>query len=118
MTLEELLIGAAAKGLTHLTLYPVESGDRKTTYWLARATPSTGHQYVSVVGIDPVKALTEVLEGLPRAKKRQKNPDPNLYGSMDVTATVKRPPIEPINMDESAERLAEIDAAEPWMLKP
>jgi hypothetical protein len=46
MTLEDLLREAAAKGLTHLSLHPVHSGDNKTVYWRATATPSTMHKYV------------------------------------------------------------------------
>jgi hypothetical protein len=70
MTIEELLRAAAAKGLTHLTLYPVESEDRKTTYWHARATPSSAHSYVQIATTDPVEAVVQVLKALPGAKKR------------------------------------------------
>lgn len=68
--LEELLVAAVAKGLTHFTLYPVESEDRKTIYWAARATPSTGHSYVQIQDTDPVAAMVQVLQALPQAKKR------------------------------------------------
>lgn len=94
MTLEEQLRDACAKGITHLTLYPVPSVDNKTLYWCARATPSTGHSYVQTQTLDPVEAVTEVLKALPAAKRlRQPNPEPNLRGSGEVTATVK--PEEP-----------------------
>jgi hypothetical protein len=69
-TLEEALTEAAQRGLTHLTLYPTWSNDGKTIYWNARATPSTGHQYVSAAHSDPVEAVRVVLTDLPRAKKR------------------------------------------------
>lgn len=94
MTLEEQLRDAAAKGLTHLTLYPTPSADNKTTYWNARATPSTGHQYVMAAHLDPIEAVRTVLEELPRAKKRAPNPNPNLYGS-GVTAAVTDAPLSP-----------------------
>jgi hypothetical protein len=70
MTLEQALREAAAKGLTHVTMWPVPSQDRKTTYWYARATPSTAHSYVQTQNVDPVAALTAVLESLPKAPKR------------------------------------------------
>lgn len=69
-TLEELLLAACERGITHLTLYPVPSRDGKTTYWEARATPSTVHKYVNVTDTDPVVALKGVLLGLPKAPKR------------------------------------------------
>lgn len=81
MTLEDTLREAATRGLTHLTLYPTWSNDGKTTYWNARATPSTGHQYVSAAHSDPVEAVRVVLTELPRCKKR-------------VTATVTEPQME------------------------
>lgn len=70
MGIEDALREAAAKGMTHVTLWPVPSQDGKSTYWHARATPSTGHHYVSAAETDPAKALMQVLEELPRAKKR------------------------------------------------
>jgi hypothetical protein len=70
MTLEEALRAAAAKGMTYLSLYPVESEDRKTTYWRAQSAPSTGHHYVHGVALDPVEAVITVLKALPSAKKR------------------------------------------------
>ncbi len=69
-TLEEALKLACQKGMTHLTLYPVPSADNKTTYWNARATPSTGHSYVQIATLDPVDAVLQVLKALPSAKKR------------------------------------------------
>lgn len=75
------------------------------------------HKYVSAQHVDPVVAVALVLEALPKAPKheqskervgepqtamvlaqRQPNPDPNLYGSGDVTATVKTDP-EPDTID-------------------
>lgn len=103
MTLEELIREAAARGLTHMTLYPVASEDRKATYWRASATPSTGHKYIATTSRDPVEAMAEVLKALPKAPKR--SPPKRGDAQLDVTATVT----EPINMDESAERLEEID---------
>jgi hypothetical protein len=70
MSIDEALREAAAKGLTHLSLWPVPSADGKTTYWNARATPSTGHQYVSAARVDPAEAVNDVLVNLPKAKKR------------------------------------------------
>lgn len=104
MALEDLIEQAAAKGLTHLTLYPVQSEDGKKTYWAARATPSTMHSYVQTEATDPVKALTAVLESLPAAKKRK------------VTATVSEPTREATPEPDAIER----DQADPtvdWMLK-
>jgi hypothetical protein len=98
MAIEDLLREAAAKGLTHLTLYPVDSQDGKSVYWNARATPSTGHMYVQVANFDPVKAVELVLEALPRARKR---------AAPNVTAAVKDPPGETTPTE-----------TEPWMLKP
>lgn len=82
-TLDEVLRVAVSKGLTHLTLYPVPSDDGKKIYWCARATPSTGHQYISASDLDPIKVLVTVLENLPRAKKRA-----------GVTAAVTEPAID------------------------
>lgn len=72
MSIEDTLRAAAAKGMTHLTLYPVQSDDGKTTYWHARATPSTGHSYVQTTSRDPVEAVEQVLLALPKAPKRAK----------------------------------------------
>lgn len=72
MTLEEALLAAATKGLTHLSLHPVFSEDRKTTYWRAVATPSTMHKYVSTQALNPVEAVLEVLKALPKAPARTK----------------------------------------------
>jgi hypothetical protein len=87
-TLEEALREAAAKGLTHLTLYPVESEDRKTTYWHAKATPSSAHSYVQVTTTDPAEALAAVLKALPKAPRRAAPTNPPL-ADHEVTATVK-----------------------------
>lgn len=70
MTLEELLADACEKGLTHLTVWPIPSADGKQTYWAARATPSTSHQYVAAQSKFAVDAITEVLLALPKARKR------------------------------------------------
>lgn len=72
MTLEEQLLAAANAGLTHLSLHPVFSEDRKTTYWRATATPSTMHKYVSTQSLSPVEAVSEVLKALPKAPARTK----------------------------------------------
>ena len=88
-TLEELLRAAAARGLTHLTLYPVDSNDGKRSYWHARATPSTAHGYVQMTDEDPVKAVTRVLEALPSAKRR--NLSKHTEPQMEVTAAVTKP---------------------------
>ena len=69
MKLEEALREAAAKGLTHLTIWPVHSEDRKKIYWYARATPSSAHSYVQTCAIDPAEALLQVLKALPKARK-------------------------------------------------
>ncbi len=69
--LETLLREACERGITHLTLYPVPSTDGKTAIWHARGTPSTMHKYVSAVDYDPIKALTAVLLGLPKAPKQR-----------------------------------------------
>ena len=95
-TLEEALREAAAKGITHLTLYPVETEDRKTTYWHAKATPSSAHSYVQVTTTDPVDALTAVLKALPKAPRRAaptkqfEGYDPPLVDH-EVTAAVNSP---------------------------
>lgn len=83
MTFEDLLREAAAKGLTHFTIWPTPSEDRKTVYWTARATPSTQHSYVQSHGTDPVDVALAVLKSLPKAPKREQK---------KITATVKEPP--------------------------
>lgn len=110
MTIEELLTAACAKGLTHLTMWPVPSADGKTTYWHARATPSTGHHYVSASGLNPADVLAEVLSSLPKAPKRA------------VTAAVKprfdsvNPPIS--EMPQRAATPANLDPElEDWLPK-
>jgi hypothetical protein len=94
MTLEEQLREACKKGLTHFTLYPVESVDHKTTYWCARATPSTGHSYVQCQTLDPIEAVAEVLKSLPSAKARKPkfdsvNPPISEMAQRAVTTKVK-----------------------------
>lgn len=71
MALEDLIREAAAKGLTHLSLHPVHSEDRKTVYWRCTATPSTMHKYVHVTTTDPVEAMLAVLASLPKAGRRK-----------------------------------------------
>lgn len=100
MTLEEALLAAANKGLTHLSLHPVFSEDRKTTYWRATATPSTMHKYVSTQGLNPVEAVLEVLKALPKAPTRHApNPNPNLRGSGDLVTAAVKP--QPVDLDEN-----------------
>ena len=103
MTIEDLIQQAAARGLTHLTLYPVPSVDAKTTYWHARATPSTGHHYVEETDTDPVLALQRALAALPKAAKRK------------VTAAVKGKTPEPTRDDNERDQQ---DPAADWLLRP
>ena len=99
MTLEALLKEACAKGMTHLTVYPVPSQDNKTLYWCARATPSTGHSYVQTQTLDPVEAVMEVLKALPKAPKRTKAVDSKPSKEPDlVTAPVNHPEPQPGDM--------------------
>lgn len=92
MTLEQLFKEACAKGMTHFTIYPVQSLDRKTTYWCARATPSTGHSYVQTQTLDPIEAITQTLMALPKAPKRaSKVKIGHDFGTEPATATVTEP---------------------------
>lgn len=99
MTLEERIKEACDKGLTHLTVWPVPSVDGKHTYWAARATPSTGHAYVSTQSKFAVDAIAEVLAQLPKAKSRQAplprfdtvNPPLSEMAQREVTAAVTEP---------------------------
>lgn len=119
MALEDLFREAAAKGLTHFTLYPVQSEDRKSTYWAARATPSTGHSYVQAADADPVRATELVLEALPRAPKRgakfdSVNPPLSELPQRAVTAAVTAPGHTDLMVSPEA-----IDEAlESWLPKP
>jgi len=70
-TLEDLLMQAADKGLTHLSLWPVPSQDGKKVYWRAQATPSTGHSYITTTSKLPHDAMAAVLLALPKAPKRK-----------------------------------------------
>lgn len=70
MALEDLLREACVRGLTHLSLSPTPSVDGKKVYWLATATPSTVHKYISTSSLDPVEAVEQVLSALPKAPKR------------------------------------------------
>lgn len=100
--LETLLAQACERGMTHLTLAPVPSADGKTTYWAARATPSTNHMYVAVNDKDPIVALRGVLLGLPKAGRR--------------TAAKKEKVTAPVTLDENERD--QLDPACDWMLKP
>lgn len=102
MTLEEALKQACERGMTHLSLWPVPSDDRKTTYWKATAAPSTQHRRSEGTSTDPVEAVLAALVEMPKAPKiparelrvRAGNKDPNLYGSGGpgpVTAAVIEP---------------------------
>lgn len=71
MALEEALREACKRGLTHLSVHPVQSEDGKTTYWRATATPSTMHKYVSTSSTDPIEAIVEVLKAMPKAPARK-----------------------------------------------
>jgi len=86
MTLEERLLEAAQRGLTHLSMHPVPSEDNKTIYWRCSATPSTGHRYVAAIELDPVSAMTKALSELPKAPRRTvpKSKD-------EITAAVTEP---------------------------
>lgn len=109
MTLEELLRDAAKRGITHLSLVPTPSEDGKTTYWRASATPSTMHKYVFCNHTDPVEALTQVLQAMPKAPSRS---------TPKVTATVTlrdQPRIENYKPDD---RLPDPDTMSDWMLRP
>ena len=105
--LEDALKLACAKGMTHLTLYPVESSDRKKMYWHARATPSTGHGYVFGTALDPVEAVTTVLKNLPSAKQRAVSKETGRQHVShrasdppdEVTATATETPLEPETFD-------------------
>ena len=113
MTLEEQLHAAVAKGLTHLTLYPVASEDKKTTYWHAKATPSSGHAYVQITTTDPAQALMQVLLALPKAARRViKKSGP----TCEVTATVSD--AMPANYTEADHPVGETqEDIETWLPK-
>lgn len=102
MTLEEALREAAAKGLTHVTMWPVHSNDGKTVYWHCRATPSTQHSFVQTNALDPAEAMIQVLKALPKAPKRGK----------EVTAKVSKRNALPIDETET-ETETEIDEPSP-----
>ena len=70
-TLAELIREKAARGMTHLTLYPVPSVDGKQTYWCARCTPSTEHRYSQAAAADPITAITQALQEMANAPKRR-----------------------------------------------
>ena len=94
-TLAELIREKAARGMTHLTLYPVPSVDGKQTYWCARCTPSTEHRYSQAAAADPITAITQALQEMANAPKR-KGADPKMMvGSEPVTATVTEEEVLP-----------------------
>lgn len=119
MALEDLLREAAKRGITHLSLAPTPSADGKHIYWCARATPSTEHKYISCTCEDPVDAVTQVLEALPKAKRRSSKPEPHLVQSeLPVTATVIE---EPKAVTEPAASAAPLNLEEEfasWLPKP
>lgn len=97
MTIEDLLQQAAAKGMTHFTLYPVHSVDRKTVYWHARVAPSTMHHYIEETDLDPVLAMQRALTALPKAPKRAKVTaavNPNLRAQHNLPETILEPPTD------------------------
>lgn len=64
--------------MTHLTMWPVPSADGKTTFWKARCTPSVAHGYVEIESLDPVDAITRVLQLMQKAPKRTVGKHPAL----------------------------------------
>ena len=133
MTLEELFKEACGKGLTHFTLYPVESMDRKTIFWACRATPSTGHSYIQTQTLDPIEAITETLKALPKAPKRANTPKPR-FDSVNppLSELAQRAVTGAVTLDENvgspdahrpSTTVGEIDKPElttfdDWMPKP
>jgi hypothetical protein len=82
IALQDRLLDAAAKGLTHLSVWPTHSTDGKTTYWTCRATPSNEFSYVEATHTSIDIAIMDCLIAMKAAKKRKK----------EVTATVKFEP--------------------------
>lgn len=75
--------------MTHLTMWPVPSADGKTTFWKARCTPSVAHGYVEIESLDPVDAITRVLQLMQKAPKRSaKSAAPGLenQGTLPIDA--------------------------------
>ena len=108
MTMEEAIHEAAKKGLVSVHLYAEWSADHKTTYWTCRATPSARHGHVGVEhALDPVEAVVECLKALPGAKLRE-TAKPKKVTSAVTEGTAENP----VNMDESTERLGSFDK---WM---
>lgn len=68
-SLEDLMQEAAARGLTHLSVYPVHSADHKTVYWHASASPSTEKLPSKSSGMDIVEVAAQALQGMSRAPK-------------------------------------------------
>lgn len=91
MSIEDLLRQAADKGMTHLTVYPVHSNDRKTVYWHARVSPSTQHKYVEETDLDPVLALQRALAAMPKARRVTAAVNPNLRAQHNL------PPIDEVD---------------------
>lgn len=119
MNLEEALREAAAKGLTHITLWPVASHDRKKTYWYARATPSTGHSYISANGDDPVEVMMQVLDALPKAPKRvaKVKIDPNHVAEPAPSHPLGYPDGMPNEITAAVNEPAPPDTLEAWLPK-
>lgn len=115
MALEDLLREAAAKGLTHLSLHPVQSEDGKMTYWRCSATPSTVHKYVQTANTDPAKAMEIVLEALPRAPKRAPPKYDLVTEAVEVTAAVNdEPPLVSDAAHDEAMRMQGLPASDEW----
>lgn len=75
-SIEELLVDCASKGMTHLTVYPVHSEDRKTLYWHAKASPSTDRTGSASSGTDIVAVVTEALTEMPKVRgPKPREPD-------------------------------------------
>lgn len=107
--------------MTHLTMWPVPSADGKTTFWKARCTPSVAHGYVEIESLDPVDAITRVLQLMQKApKRRAPAKDPNLYGSSENQGTL---PIDAIPGKETEDgnvtaTVTDPSALETWLPKP
>ncbi len=69
MALEDDLQDAADRGLTHFSVYPVHSADRKTVYWHATASPSTASPPSKYSGTNIAEVVARALQGMARGKK-------------------------------------------------
>lgn len=124
-TLDDLLHEACARGLTCLSLYPVPSDDRKTTYWHATANPSTAHKIVAATTTDPVTALHEVLLLMPKAPLRKGKAEP--VGTVDTPDMIGHTHVGALAAPVTAAVIsgprsdgfdsASLVGAEPWRLK-